>query len=81
MVATKRRNGYRQARWDEPLLSELSRRGRAGYIAPLDPEVEKWSAGMEFIPKEKLLPIVPSGGSTAYRERIDGPTSMRPRPS
>src|SRR5262249_25043767 len=29
----------------------------------------------------KLLPIVPSGGSTPYRERIEGPTSRSPRPS
>jgi len=42
---------YGQARWDEPLLSELSRRGRGGHTTPLEPEVERWSAGKEFIPK------------------------------
>lgn len=32
---------YRQARWDEPLLIELSGEGRCGLILPSDPELSK----------------------------------------
>jgi glycine dehydrogenase subunit 2 len=42
---------YRQARWDEPLLSELSRRGRTGFTPPKDDRIEVWSKGRELIPK------------------------------
>ncbi len=41
---------YRQARWDEPLISELSRRGRTGFIPPTDPKIESWKEGREIIP-------------------------------
>jgi len=30
---------FRQAFWDEPLLKELSREGRVGFVPPLDPKV------------------------------------------
>jgi len=45
--------GYRQARWREPLLSEISRPGRIGMLPPSDPEIAK-----EF-PDPALL--VPAG--------------------
>ncbi|MDA4128694.1 MAG: aminomethyl-transferring glycine dehydrogenase subunit GcvPB [Thaumarchaeota archaeon] len=32
---------FRQARWDEPLLKEMSRRGRVGFLPPLDPKIGK----------------------------------------
>jgi glycine dehydrogenase subunit 2 len=32
--------GFRQARWKEPLLSEISRSGRVGNLPPSDPEIE-----------------------------------------
>ena len=32
---------FRQARWDEPLLKELSRPGRVGMLVPSDPEVQR----------------------------------------
>ena len=41
---------YRQARWDEPLLSELSRKGRTGFMPPKDPKIEAWKEGKELIP-------------------------------
>jgi glycine dehydrogenase subunit 2 len=34
---------FRQARWDEPLLKELSRPGRVGTLIPQDPQVQKRS--------------------------------------
>jgi glycine dehydrogenase subunit 2 len=43
---------YRQARWDEPLLSEMSRKGRTGFVPPVDPDIAAWSRSKEFIPKE-----------------------------
>lgn len=41
---------FRQARWNEPLLSELSRKGRAGFLPAMDPKVESWSRGAKFLP-------------------------------
>ncbi|MDG7022665.1 MAG: aminomethyl-transferring glycine dehydrogenase subunit GcvPB, partial [Nitrososphaerota archaeon] len=35
---------YRQAFWDEPLLSELGRKGRLGFIVPEDPKIKAWAA-------------------------------------
>jgi len=32
---------FRQAYWDEPLLKELSRPGRIGFVPPTDPEVSR----------------------------------------
>jgi glycine dehydrogenase subunit 2 len=32
--------GFRQARWNEPLLNELSRPGRIGMLPPSDPSIE-----------------------------------------
>ena len=42
--------GYRQARWDEPLISELSRKGRTGFIPPTDPKIEAWKEGRNLLP-------------------------------
>lgn len=42
---------YRQARWDEPLLSEMSRKGRAGFVPPTDEKVEAWKQGKTFLPE------------------------------
>src|SRR5207244_5697875 len=43
----------RQAVWDEPLLKELSRKSRVGYLPPLDPKIKK-SVGpsSSYIPRE-----------------------------
>jgi glycine dehydrogenase subunit 2 len=41
---------YRQARWDEPLISELSRKGRAGFVPPTDDKIEAWKRGREMLP-------------------------------
>jgi glycine cleavage system P protein (glycine dehydrogenase) subunit 2 len=41
---------YRQARWDEPLLSELSRKGRTGFVPPRDPKIEVWRRSKELLP-------------------------------
>ncbi len=41
---------YRQARWDEPLLSELSRKGRTGFVPPRDPKIEAWRKSKELLP-------------------------------
>jgi glycine dehydrogenase subunit 2 len=43
---------YRQARWDEPLLSELSRKGRTGFMPPKDPKIEAWRKSKEFLPAD-----------------------------
>src|SRR5271155_362641 len=55
--------GYRQARWDEPLLRELGRKGRTGFTPPRDAAIEAWSSGKELIPgrlrrKELKLPEI-----------------------
>ncbi len=45
---------YRQAFWDEPLLSEIGRKGRLGFLVPEDPKVKEWAssrAGEGLIPK------------------------------
>ena len=34
---------YRQAFWDEPLLSEISRKGRLGFLVPEDPKIRDWA--------------------------------------
>jgi glycine dehydrogenase subunit 2 len=54
---------YRQARWDEPLLSELSRKGRTGFMPPKDPKIESWKGTREILPasvrtKEVKLPEI-----------------------
>jgi glycine dehydrogenase subunit 2 len=36
---------YRQAFWDEPLLSEISKRGRLGFLVPEDPKIKEWARG------------------------------------
>jgi glycine dehydrogenase subunit 2 len=41
---------YRQAFWDEPLLSELGRKGRVGFTVPTDPRIDGWAKGKELIP-------------------------------
>jgi glycine dehydrogenase subunit 2 len=46
-VASRR---YRQARWDEPLISELSRKGRTGFVPPTDARIEAWKEGKEILP-------------------------------
>ncbi|MGP8125487.1 MAG: aminomethyl-transferring glycine dehydrogenase subunit GcvPB [Nitrososphaerales archaeon] len=43
--------GFRQARWKEPLLNELSRAGRVGMLPPSDPNIEK-----EFPDPARLVP-------------------------
>jgi glycine dehydrogenase subunit 2 len=48
MATTRRR--YRQARWDEPLLSEMSKSGRTGFMPPKDPRIEEWKGSKELIP-------------------------------
>jgi len=34
---------YRQAFWDEPLLSEIGRKGRTGFVVPEDGKIKEWS--------------------------------------
>ena len=41
---------YRQARWDEPLLSEISKKGRTGFMPPKDPSIEAWKGSKELLP-------------------------------
>ncbi len=51
---------YRQARWDEPLLSEMSKKGRTGFLPPVDPKIEAWGKGKELIQpglRRKELPL------------------------
>jgi glycine dehydrogenase subunit 2 len=36
---------YRQAVWDEPLLSELGKKGRLGFVVPEDPKIAQWARG------------------------------------
>jgi len=36
---------FRQAYWDEPLLNELGREGRVGFLPPMDPAVERARKG------------------------------------
>ena len=43
---------FRQAQWDEPLLKELSRKGRTGFVPPKDEKIEAWSTGKELHPGE-----------------------------
>src|SRR5713226_9062108 len=44
---------FREAQWDYPLLKELSRKGRVGYLPPLDPKIAK-SVGdpTSYLPRE-----------------------------
>lgn len=43
---------FRQAFWDEPLLSEMSRKGRLGFLVPEDQKVRDWAkAKTELVPK------------------------------
>ncbi len=46
--------GFRQARWNEPLIMELSERGKVGYLSPTD-EVDL----SQFIPKKLLREKLP----------------------
>ena len=39
----KRSQRYRQAFWDEPLLSEIGRKGRLGFIVPEDAKIKEWA--------------------------------------
>jgi glycine dehydrogenase subunit 2 len=39
----KPRRRFRQAFWDEPLLSEIGRKGRLGFIVPEDPKIKDWA--------------------------------------
>ncbi|MDV3292777.1 MAG: aminomethyl-transferring glycine dehydrogenase subunit GcvPB [Nitrososphaerales archaeon] len=42
---------FRQAYWDEPLLKELSKEGRVGFVPPIDPKIRRWTRNPEsFIP-------------------------------
>lgn len=45
---------YRQAFWDEPLLSELGRKGRLGFTVPEDAKIKGWAAskGGGLIPQK-----------------------------
>jgi glycine dehydrogenase subunit 2 len=36
---------YRQAFWDEPLLSQIGRKGRTGFIVPEDAKISEWARG------------------------------------
>ena len=42
---------YRQARWDEPLLKEISRKGRTGFLPPVDGTIAAWASGREMVPE------------------------------
>jgi glycine dehydrogenase subunit 2 len=42
-AAPKQVKRYRQAFWDEPLLSEMGRKGRLGFIVPEDPKIGDWA--------------------------------------
>jgi glycine cleavage system P protein (glycine dehydrogenase) subunit 2 len=45
---------FRQAFWDEPLLSEMSRKGRLGFVVPEDAKIKEWAgakAGEALLPK------------------------------
>src|SRR5208282_5137327 len=41
---------FRQAQWDEPLLKELTRKGRTGFVPPEDKKILAWSRGKELLP-------------------------------
>src|SRR5580693_2384036 len=43
----KRSQRYRQAFWDEPLLSEIGRKGRVGFIVPEDAKIKEWARSRE----------------------------------
>src|SRR5580700_6866509 len=50
---SKPRRRFRQAFWDEPLLSEIGRKGRLGFLVPEDPKVmewAKWKGGKPLVP-------------------------------
>ena len=42
---------FRQASWDEPLLSELGGKGRIGFEPPSDAKIEQWARGKALIPQ------------------------------
>ncbi|MDA4118089.1 MAG: aminomethyl-transferring glycine dehydrogenase subunit GcvPB, partial [Thaumarchaeota archaeon] len=53
---------YRQAYWDEPLLSEMGRKGRVGFSVPSDSKIDDWAKGKELIPaalRRKQEPPLP----------------------
>ena len=52
MAPTTKR--FRQAFWDEPLLSDMGRKGRLGFIVPTDPKIDQWAKGKELVPKTML---------------------------
>lgn len=43
---------FRQAYWDEPLLTEMSMPGRVGYLPPRDKVIAKWSKRKRLLPQE-----------------------------
>src|SRR6267142_727397 len=52
---------FRQAFWDEPLLSEISRKGRAGFKVPQDVKIREWAnaKGKPLIPQAMLRTAEP----------------------
>ena len=46
---------FRQAYWDEPLLKDLSRPGRTGFLPPRDPVVSKRIKNPEALIPQKML--------------------------
>lgn len=45
---------FRQAQWDEPLLKELSREGRIGFLPPRDPKVSRKIRDPESLIPDKM---------------------------
>jgi len=48
--------GFRQAFWEEPLLSEIGRKGRTGFKVPEDVKIREWAnaKGRSFVPHDML---------------------------
>src|SRR6266513_1754829 len=46
--------GFRQAFWDEPLLSEIGRKGRTGFKVPQDVKIREWAKGRPLVPQAML---------------------------
>src|SRR5579863_7993249 len=49
----KPRRRFRQAYWDEPLLAEMGRKGRLGFLVPEDPKIKEWAKGKG----DSLVPV------------------------
>jgi len=47
---------FRQAFWDEPLLSEIGRKGRTGFKVPQDVKIRDWASakGTSLVPQAML---------------------------